>query len=195
MPRSYNLGRRTASVEETRRRIAKAALNLHTTKGPAQTSMQDIARLADVSLVTVYRHFPTPDQLFQSCRRMFLEEHPLPTPESISGGSDLRDRVQRAITLFYSYYDEAGEQLWCIQRDADLIPELLPGVELRQGRVKAVAEAALAPVHARPQMHKRMLTLLLLALDLGTWRHLVKFQGLTTQEATSLMTEAVLCGA
>ena len=56
-PRPYRLGRREASVVQTRARIFAAAQTLLGTAGFHQISVEAIARQADVSRKTVYYHF------------------------------------------------------------------------------------------------------------------------------------------
>src|SRR5438093_12453937 len=66
-PRTYRMTRRAAANAETRRRIVDAAIALHAEKGILGTSWPDIARRADVALGTVYRYFPSLDQLVPAC--------------------------------------------------------------------------------------------------------------------------------
>jgi AcrR family transcriptional regulator len=66
-PRKYTMDKRRAAVEETRQRILEATLALHSEKGIFGTSWQDIAKRADVSVGTVYKHFPTLDELVPAC--------------------------------------------------------------------------------------------------------------------------------
>ena len=58
-PRKYTMDKRKAALEETRQRILEATLALHSEKGIFGTSWQDIAHRADVSVGTVYKHFPS----------------------------------------------------------------------------------------------------------------------------------------
>src|SRR5688500_5791576 len=60
-PRKYDMSRRASAVAETRRRIIDATRALHTERGIAATSWDDIAARAGVGVGTVYRHFPSPD--------------------------------------------------------------------------------------------------------------------------------------
>jgi AcrR family transcriptional regulator len=71
-PRSYRMNRRRADVEETRRRITEATLALHAEKGIFGTSWRDIARRADVSVATVYKHFPTLEELVPACGELLV---------------------------------------------------------------------------------------------------------------------------
>ena len=65
MPRTYRLKRRAEQQNETRERIVEAAIELHTTLGPARTSIVAIAERAGVERPTVYRHFPTTEALLR----------------------------------------------------------------------------------------------------------------------------------
>ena len=58
MPRKYEMKRRAERVQETRRRITEAAVELHQTVGPARTTVSAIAEKARVQRHTYYAHFP-----------------------------------------------------------------------------------------------------------------------------------------
>jgi len=195
MPRKYNLGNRRAMVAETRLRIVDAALQLHTTKGPARTSMQDIARLADVSLVTVYRHFPELAQLFRACKTRFLEKFPPPGPGLLDGCGGLEQRVSATIATVYRYYDIVGDGLWSAQRDAEVLPEFGAVLEEGMANITSLARETLAPLPPQSKSYQRSLAALLVAIDVGTWRNLVRFQGLSGEEASELMADLVLHAA
>ena len=65
--RTYQLGRRAESAEETRRRLVQATFELHGEQGIAATSMKQIADRAGVGIGTVYHHFPTLDETVMAC--------------------------------------------------------------------------------------------------------------------------------
>ena len=56
--RTYRLGKRAEKQQETRRRIVEAAVDLHSTLGPARTTVAQIAERAGVQRHTYYAHFP-----------------------------------------------------------------------------------------------------------------------------------------
>src|SRR5215210_7243407 len=56
-PRPYRLGRRTESIEQTRERILTATRDLLAREGYSSTSLDEIARTADVARATVYYQF------------------------------------------------------------------------------------------------------------------------------------------
>src|SRR5829696_1235957 len=77
-PRTYRMTKRAEQVDLTRQQIAAAAARLHTTIGPANTSIAGIAEEAGVTRLTVYRHFPDFDGLFAACRAHWRAENPPP---------------------------------------------------------------------------------------------------------------------
>jgi AcrR family transcriptional regulator len=56
-PRPYRLGRRTEVIEQTRRRILAATRELLVRDGYRSTSLDEVARAADVARATVYYQF------------------------------------------------------------------------------------------------------------------------------------------
>jgi len=63
MARKYEMKRRAERMEETRRRITEAAVELHETVGPARTTVSAVAEKARVQRHTYYRHFPQVEDL------------------------------------------------------------------------------------------------------------------------------------
>ena len=76
--RPYRMRKRLEDVEETRRRIVEATVELHGTVGPANTTYAGVAALADVQRSTVYRHFPDEEALFGACTSHWFARHPWP---------------------------------------------------------------------------------------------------------------------
>ena len=78
MTRIYNLKRRAEQQAETRRRIVEAAVDLHSTVGPALTTISMVAERAGVQRHTLYAHFPDERSLFLACSGLAQERDPLP---------------------------------------------------------------------------------------------------------------------
>ena len=81
-PRPYRMRDRLDRMEETRRRIAQATVELHSTLGPARTSISAIAERAGVQRHTVYYHFPNLVSLFKACTEHGLRMIAPPDPET-----------------------------------------------------------------------------------------------------------------
>ena len=71
---------RASAVAQTRRRIIDATRALHTEQGIAATSWDDIAARAGVGVGTVYRHFPSLDELVPACGEISMQVIALPDP-------------------------------------------------------------------------------------------------------------------
>ena len=101
------MDKRRAAVEATRRRILEATLALHAEKGIFGTSWQDIARRADVSVGTVYKHFPSLDELIPACGELVYAITRPPSledaPEIFAGASSLEERLERLVFELFDF--------------------------------------------------------------------------------------------
>jgi AcrR family transcriptional regulator len=172
MARSYTLRRRAERQAETQRRIVQAAVALHTTLGPARTSISAIADLAGVQRHTVYAHFPDEPALFRACSAHFRELHPFPALE----GLELED----ALDAIYRYYERVELPLTLFTRDAERIAE---AAGERRRRLALVADGLAG------RISRRKLTRAAVghAIEFETWRSLVREQGLTRRQAVAAM--------
>lgn len=75
---------RADAVARTRDAIVAAARDLHSERGLAATSWEDIADRAGVSTATVYRHFPSTSELVPACARTVFDLIQPPTLEQAS---------------------------------------------------------------------------------------------------------------
>ncbi|HWM08394.1 MAG TPA: helix-turn-helix domain-containing protein, partial [Solirubrobacteraceae bacterium] len=83
--------RRASTAAQTRQRIVDATLELHGEQGIAATSWDDIAARAGVGVGTVYRHFPSLDELIPACGDITRQVLALPDParvQALFGGAD-----------------------------------------------------------------------------------------------------------
>ena len=78
MTRTYTLKKRAERQDETRRRIIEAAVNLHSSVGPALTTFSMVAEHAGVQRHTLYSHFPDERSLYMACSGLVNERDPLP---------------------------------------------------------------------------------------------------------------------
>ena len=102
--RSYRMSRRASQVDETRLRITEAAVRLHTTVGPSETSFAAVAQAAGVTRLTLYRHFADRDELFAACMGHWRAQHPAPDVDAWRGPRSIEGRVRRAIGELYAWY-------------------------------------------------------------------------------------------
>ena len=184
MPRTYRLKQRAERQNETRERIVEAAVELHTTLGPARTSILAIAERAGVERPTVYRHFPTPESLFTACTAHHWAEHPAPDPEPWLHISDPKARMERGLGELYAHYTELETTLWVIYRDLEDMPELRRFGHRNVRHRERVIEV-LASAWPRPDAPK-LRAILGHAIDFFAWRSLRR-QGLSNDQAAELM--------
>ena len=108
--RPYRMKARAEQQDDTRRRITESAVALHGSVGPANTSMSAVAEHAGVRRSTLYRHFADEAALFVACSSHWAAQHPLPDPAAWAAVDDPAERLRRALTELYAYY-EGGEDM------------------------------------------------------------------------------------
>jgi AcrR family transcriptional regulator len=192
--RKYELKARAESQRRTRERIVKATMELHQEVGPAQTTVSEIARRADVQRLTVYNHFPEDIELFAACQAHWMGLHPLPDLSAAMSLPDPEQRVRAAVRAFYGWYRETGAMAENVQRDRGAVPQLDALMkETADAQFATLADALSAGFRRRGARADRQRALIRLALDFWTWRRL-DLEGLDDDSAADLMTEAVTGG-
>ena len=193
MPRKYEMKRRAERMQETRRRIAEAAMELHQTVGPARTTVSAIAEKAGVQRHTYYAHFPELKDLYQACTAHHMERDPLPDPSRWAEISGPEERLRRALSEVYAYYGGNEALLTNVLRDTPLDPVLQENNVFLFRHWEAMRDAIADAFEASGDRHEALLAAIALALDLQTWRTLVRGQGLGQNRAVGLMVGMVRC--
>jgi len=185
--RPYRQTKRAEKQAETRQKIIEATIELHQTKGPAHTSMADVAEQAGVGKVTVYRHFPDEPTLSQACSGLYFERHPFPDPGQWRSIADKHARLRHGLAETYAYHAETHRMMDRVLADARDHPVMQPYHALWAGAAEIILEPWL-PRDDETQLRAG----LVMALSFETWRALVKEQGLSQDEAVALM-ERLMC--
>lgn len=174
--------RRAELVDQTRQRITEAAVRLHTTVGPAHTSIASVAEEAGVTRLTVYRHFGDMDTLFQACRAHWLAQDPPPDPATWAAVGDPESRARLAFGQLYGWYRARGEEMYPIARDGSSLP--LTAQEARAADNRRLGDAIVGDA-AEPggDEHRRLRAVARHLTDFMTWRSLVVSQGLADHAA------------
>ena len=191
--RKYDMKKRAERQRETRRRIVEATVELHRTRGPAHTTIKEIAQRAGVNRLTVYNYFPDIADLLRACSTRWTEQHPAPDPAPWAEIRDPKERLRTALAELYGYYARTEPMRANVLRDAETMPEL---AALLEGTVVpylgAVRELLAEGWEVRGEgSRKRLLAALRLAIDFHTWHSLERGSGLSREEAVQLMLEAV----
>jgi AcrR family transcriptional regulator len=175
---------------------AERQRELHRTRGPANTTISEIAQRAGVNRLTVYNHFPDTTDLLKACSRSWTERHPAPDPTPWAQIRDPQERVRRALTELYSFYARTEPMRANVLRDAQTMPELAALLEGSVVPYLGVVRDLLAEGwEVRGKKSRRLLATLALALDFHTWRSLERGSDLCREEAVEIMLEAVRSSA
>jgi AcrR family transcriptional regulator len=186
--RSYHLRRRAEQQEQTRQRIIEAAVALHTTLGPAHTSVQAIADRAGVTRPTVYAHFPDARSLLMACSGHVAAADPPPDASAWQDIADPARRLAAALSAVYAYYGRHEQLLDNVQRDVTMLPALAEISEYRSRYLRTAREALVEAWPARGAARSRLRRAIGHALEFRTWQSLVRRQGCSVREAVALMT-------
>jgi AcrR family transcriptional regulator len=190
MARKYRLKKRAQRQAQTRQRIVEAAVELHTTLGPAHTTVLAIAQQAGVERPTFYRHFPTMKDLFGACSAHYSAQNRLPNPEPWLKIKDLEARLRQGLIELYGYYSLHEHGLWNILRDLEDMPELRPFAARRIAHLQCMRDVLVDGWPGHNKRQKRFVAAVGHALDFFAWRSLRR-QGLTNEEAAELSVDFV----
>ena len=190
--RKYEMKKRAELQRETRRRIVDATVELHRTRGPANTTIKEIAKRAGVNRLTVYNNFPDIADLLGACSRRWTERHPAPDPTPWARISDPQERLRKALTELYGYYAHTEPMLANVLRDAQTMPALGTVLEVTiVSYLGAVRELLAEGWEIHSEESRSLLATLKLAIDFHTWRSLERESGLSREEAVEIMLETV----
>ena len=192
MTREYELKRRAEQMEDTRRRIVEAAIELHQTLGPARTSVSAIAERAGVQRQTYYRHFPDLRSLFIACSGHYMERNPLPDPGAWRAIDDSQERLRTGLGELYAFYAASEPMLANVIRDADTNPLVSEIAAMRLASMADLRDALLEGLQ-REGSSAHLPAALDLAMDFNTWRLLARRNGLPQEEAVELVTAIIRC--
>jgi AcrR family transcriptional regulator len=185
--RTYELKQRAERQKATRRRIVEAAVGLHTTLGPARTTVAAIAERAGVTRPTVYAHFPDARSLLQACSGHVRETVPPPDPTVWRSISDPDERLGTALRDLYGYYERLEPLLENVQRDAVVMPLVADMNAYRVRYLEEIRDLLLEAWKTRGRARARVRQAIGHALEFRTWQSLVRGQGCRPDEAVQLM--------
>lgn len=163
--------RRAELVDRTRQRITEAAVRLHTTVGPSEASFSAVAEEAGVTRLTLYRHFPSRDDLFAACMGHWTAQHPRPDPIVWRRFPALEARARRALKDLYLWYRDNGDDLFPIYRDSAHTPE--SNRRARQANEARMVDALLDGIEPRGHARRQLRAAAGHVIGFWTWRSLV----------------------
>ena len=185
------MDKRKAAAEETRRRILEATLALHSEKGIFGTSWKDIAQRADVSVNTVYKHFPSLDELVPACGELMYAITRPPAledaPRIFAGASSLEERIGRLVSELSDFYERGASYI-----ETDFQERQLPAVkeweEYMRATIAGLAREALLPAGPDEGTVQTASAL----LDFSTFKSFVD-RDVPKERAAQAINEVILC--
>src|SRR3712207_3764694 len=118
-PRKYDMSKRAATAAQTRRRIVDATLELHGEQGIGATSWDEIAARAGVGVGTVYRHFPSLDELIPACGDIAMQSLAPPDPATVPAlfedAAEPTERIKRLVREVFAIYERGAPALRAIR--------------------------------------------------------------------------------
>lgn len=186
MARGYTLKRRAEQQAQTRMKIVEAAVELHGTVGPANTSLSMVAERAGVQRNTLYAHFPDLRSLQMACSALSFERSPPPDAADWRGLADPAARLRHGLRAIYGWYQANAELFGCVLRDAEAHALTREIADLRLGPVVAGWREVLGEALTGSQP-----ALLDLALDFHAWRALARGAGPGPEAAAAIMARAI----
>lgn len=187
MARPYILRRRAESQAETRSKIVEAAIELHGTIGPANTTISMIADRAGVQRHTFYSHFPDDRSMAMACSGHSFERDPPPDPEPWRELSETTERLRAGLRAVYAWYERNGSLFACVLRDAEYHALTREISDLRFGPPMARIHEVLAA-----KLNAKQRAMLALALSFHTWRTLTRDAGMKQTAAANTMAQSVI---
>jgi AcrR family transcriptional regulator len=188
-------GARARNVRRTRQRIVEAAMGLHTSVGPARTTVSAIAERAGVQRHTVYAHFPDEASIFRACTGHWMSLNPLPDHERWAAVEPFEDRVETAIDEVSAYWERTADDLTPVLADVGKVAAMDEAAAFWAGLTDAWIASAVGGHRLRGRRRTRLETALRHALAMETWRSLTAPGGMTRAEAVRLMSGFVRLAA
>ena len=182
--RTYQLGRRAESAEETRRRLVQATFELHGEQGIAATTMKQIADRAGVGVGTVYHHFETLDDTINACGQMVMAMYPPPTEAIFAGVATMKQRLAVLARALFEHLDNVGFDM--VRVDRDRLPIVRQFVDEELTHRIALTRAALAPF----AVDRDQIRVAAALLDIGVYRAL-QSAGLTLDQAAEAIADMI----
>jgi AcrR family transcriptional regulator len=187
-PRKYDMSKRAAAVEDTKRRIVEATMSLHDEQGISATSWDQIAERAGVGVGTVYRHFPSYDELLPACGAPTLARlappDPAHAPELFDGAAATDERLRRLVDEVFGIYERGAIVVETIRRERDVHPNVAEAEDVIESSIDSLVREALRPLEPSAARRRTVRAL----VDVRTWSAL-EHAGHSPRSAREAVTE------
>jgi len=187
--RTYNIETRRRQQAMLKAGITAAAVKLHAARGATSTSYADIAKLAGVSLPTVYKHFPTMDELLHGCTSHVIAKAPAMPVEEIFSAPDLPAAAELLVAAMEQQH--LHFEPWFTWREDRVLP-FLTGLTDSFRNMQTSFIAKLLGQHLGKAVHQAMIAGWESALSFDLWHRLVRSHGLSRPTARRIQVQFLL---
>jgi AcrR family transcriptional regulator len=185
------MDKRKAAAEQTRQRILEATLALHSEKGIFGTSWKDIAERADVSVNTVYKHFPSLDELVPACGELMYAITRPPSledaPRIFDGFHSLEERLERLIDELFGFYERGAGYIETDFQERQL-PAVVEWEAYMRSTIAGLVREALLPAGSDEDTVQTASAL----LDFSTYKSFL-VRDIPKERAAKTINEILLC--
>jgi AcrR family transcriptional regulator len=143
-PRSYSMQRRSEHVAQTRERILEAALELFSKRGAQATTMNEVARRADVSPTTVTNHFPTNESLIEAVIDRVRADTQVPDSTIFTGTRSLAGRLRVLTAAMFAFFERTVHWFELLGDELVEVPALARAEAAFWDSIRQLYEQALA---------------------------------------------------
>jgi AcrR family transcriptional regulator len=177
------MDKRAEAAGETRQRIVEATVALHGSQGIFGTSWKDIARAADVSVGTVYKHFASLEELVPACGELLMQRIRPPAPGDADGvigdASDREERLRRVANALFEFYERGGDHL-----EIDLRERKLPAMREWEQYLRDVVSHFVRRALDDPGLEEEVVQAIAALCDFPTFRSMRR-RGITLEGAVA----------
>jgi AcrR family transcriptional regulator len=186
-PRSYRMGKRAEAVARTRASIVDAAMDLYQEQPISATSMQEVARRADVSPGTVLNHFPSPEELAEAVVEELVRTLEVPTPAVFDGLPEGWARLRALARALAGFFERSEPWFHVHEREHRTVPAFGEGARRFDADVMALIREALG---GAPE--DRVVVLVRSLMGPPVFRYLRSHGGMSSEAAADLVTDVVV---
>ncbi len=190
MRRKYDRTKRAAQVEATKRRIVEATMALHHEQGVLATRWEQIAERAGVSPATVYRYFPSLDELLPACGELSFRELDLPDTADVAarlaGCEGTRSRIRALVGELFAIYERGGKTIWAVRRDRTSLAPLAEAHERIEDRIDEIIDVALEPL----TIDREQTAVVRALTDYDSW-NVLRERGIEGERAAQVVSELI----
>jgi AcrR family transcriptional regulator len=136
--------RRSEHVAQTRERILDAALQLFSNRGAQATTMNEVARQADVSPTTVTNHFPTHESLIEAVVARVVADIQVPDSTIFTGTRSLTGRLRVLTAAMFEFFERTMRWFELLGAELIEVPALARAEAAFWDSIRQLYEQALA---------------------------------------------------